>query len=71
MRKGYGNRYKLTGACQYGIQWDKTQYIIQNGEIVERLTNRFIRSDLFRMGSDERIIKIDESIIDRYFERVN
>ena len=71
MQKGYGERYKLAGASQYGMQWDKTQYIIQSDEIVERITTRLIRSDLFRVDSDGRIVKIDESIIDRYFEKIN
>lgn len=69
--KKYGQRYKLNGASQYGKQWDKTNYLIEHGEIVERAVLRVFRDDLFRVDSNGVVISIDESIIERYFDKLN
>lgn len=63
-------RYILDGASQSGIQWDGSEYVIQPQEIVLQITNRFLRDNLFRVESDCRVVKISESIIERYFTEV-
>lgn len=62
--------YILNGASQEGIQWDGSRYIIQPKEIVTQVTDRLIRSNLYRVKSDGRIVQIDASIISRYFTEI-
>lgn len=61
-------QYILNGACQNSIQWDGSEYTIQHGEIITQVTNRKIRDDLFRIESDKRIVQINLSVLQRYFD---
>lgn len=61
-------QYILNGACQEATQWDGSDYKIQHGEIITQVTNRKIRDDLFRIESDKRIVQINQSILERYFD---
>ena len=61
-------QYILNGACQNPTQWDGSDYKIQHGEIITQVTNRKIRDDLFRIESDKRIVQINQSILERYFD---
>lgn len=61
-------RYILNGACQEATQWDGSDYKIQHGEIITRVTNRKIRDNLFRVESDKRIVQVSQSILERYFD---
>lgn len=71
MKRKYGQAYKLNGASQWGLQWDKTNYLIEHGEIVRRVSVRLFFDDLFSVNSDGKIISINESIIERYFDKIN
>lgn len=70
MSKRKYNKYILFGASQQGVQWDGSVYTINPHEIVTQVTHRIMRDDLYRVKSDERIISIDSSIIDRYFTEI-
>lgn len=61
-------QYILNGACQNATQWDGSDYKIQHGEIITQVKNRKIRDDLFRIESDKRIVQINQSILERYFD---
>lgn len=61
-------RYILNGACQRSNQWDGSEYTIQHGEIITQVTNRKIRENLFRIESDKRIVRINLSTLERYFD---
>lgn len=61
-------QYILNGACQNATQWDGSDYKIQHGEIITQVTKRKIRDDLFRIESDKRIVQINQSILERYFD---
>lgn len=61
-------QYILNGAHQEATQWDGSDYKIQHGEIITQVTNRKIRDDLFRIESDKRIVQINQSILERYFD---
>lgn len=61
-------QYILNGAYQEATQWDGSGYKIQHGEIITQVTNRKIRDDLFRIESDKRIVQINQSILERYFD---
>lgn len=63
-------KYILNGASQDGTQWDGSTYIIQPKEIVTQVTERLLRTNLYRVESDGRIVQIDSSIIDRYFTEI-
>jgi len=63
-------QYILNGASQSGVQWDGSEYVIEHSEIITQLTNRILRGNLFAVKSDGRIVKIDSSIIERYFTEI-
>lgn len=61
-------QYILNGACQNATQWDDSDYKIQHGEVITQVTNRKIRDNLFRIESDKRIVRVSQSILERYFD---
>lgn len=63
-------KYILNGASQDGTQWDGSRYIIQHKEVVTQLTDRLIRTNLYRVESDRRVVQVPESIIARYFTEI-
>ena len=61
-------QYILNGACQEATKWDGSDYKIHHGEIITQVTNRKVRDNLFRVESDQRIVQVSQSILERYFD---
>lgn len=59
------NKYILVGASQIATQWDGSRYDIQPNEIITQITNRKLKSNLFKVESDERVIMVDKTILNR------
>lgn len=63
-------QYILNGCSQNGYQWDGSVYEIHAKSIVILIRKRLIRDDLYKLKSDERVLAIPKSIIDRYFVEI-
>ena len=75
MKVKVGDKYKLNGACQYGYTRNGIKVIIESFDTVTKIRNNFcdhlrLRS-MWMLDGTGCEIHIDDSIIERYFVKVN
>lgn len=73
MKIKVGEKYRLTGACQYGYTRYGAKIVIDPFDTITKIRDNFcdhlkLRS-MWQIDNTEYEIDIDDSIIERYFER--
>lgn len=73
MKIKVGDKYELTGACQYGHTRDGIKIVIDPFDTITKIRDNFCDHlklrNMWQLDNTEYEVSIDNSIVERYFER--